>query len=285
MNLIIETDLGHDPDDLFAILYLLANEVNVRAITISPGDPDQIAVARLICEQLSLSIPIGVSKLDRPNLSSGSIHHALLKKFSRPLYSKPDGYGPDIIKQAHREYPDSELFIIGPASSVGRYLLDNPAAKFPRATMQGGFLPHSIFFSANSLDKFAGKKSVGTFNLNGDRPGGHAFLSADIPERRMVGKNICHGIVFSSEYAPLLANGRNPAHSFYNDCLRMLKKEKKFHDPTAAVLHLHPEIGTWIKGKPLQVGSEWTTILDPEGDHILANINHNALWAYLLGCL
>ncbi len=46
MNLIIETDIGHDPDDLFAICYLAAAGVNIRAICVSPGDPDQIAIAR-----------------------------------------------------------------------------------------------------------------------------------------------------------------------------------------------------------------------------------------------
>ena len=48
MNLIIETDIGRDPDDLFAIAYLIAAGANVRAVLISPGDPDQIAVARLL---------------------------------------------------------------------------------------------------------------------------------------------------------------------------------------------------------------------------------------------
>ena len=78
MDLIIETDIGHDPDDFFAITYLAAAGVNIRAILISPGDPDQIAIAKLICDQLGLNIPIGTSKENRTKYSSGSVHYDLL---------------------------------------------------------------------------------------------------------------------------------------------------------------------------------------------------------------
>jgi inosine-uridine nucleoside N-ribohydrolase len=80
MNLIIETDIGHDPDDFFALCYLASAGVDIRGIMICPGDPDQIAIARLFCKEIGLDIPIGASKLDRTKLSSGSIHHDLLKK-------------------------------------------------------------------------------------------------------------------------------------------------------------------------------------------------------------
>jgi glyoxylase-like metal-dependent hydrolase (beta-lactamase superfamily II) len=62
MNLVVETDIGHDPDDFFALCYLAAAGVDIRAVMISPGDPDQIAIARLLCDRLGLEIPIGVAK-------------------------------------------------------------------------------------------------------------------------------------------------------------------------------------------------------------------------------
>jgi hypothetical protein len=48
MNLVIETDIGNDPDDLFAIAYLIAAGVTVRAVLITPGDPAQVAICRLL---------------------------------------------------------------------------------------------------------------------------------------------------------------------------------------------------------------------------------------------
>src|SRR5262245_15797157 len=81
LDLIVETDLGHDPDDFFTLCYLAAVGVRLRAITIVPGDRDQLAVARLLVKVLGLEIPVGVSKPDSRKSSSGGVHHELLAHF------------------------------------------------------------------------------------------------------------------------------------------------------------------------------------------------------------
>ena len=40
--------------------------------------------------------------------------------------------------------------------------------------------------------------------------------------------------------------------------------EKKFHDPTAAVCHLHPEIGKWVQGKLYNSQGGWAHLLQKE---------------------
>src|SRR4051794_29958248 len=118
MNLIIETDLGHDPDDLFAILYLVASGANIRLLLINPGDLDQLAIAKFLCEELELDIPIVAAK-DSDKMSSGSIHHQLLKKYKYPLQYKGATAGqPAFIENTLKEYPDSEFIVIGPPKSV-----------------------------------------------------------------------------------------------------------------------------------------------------------------------
>src|SRR5690606_19171211 len=97
-ELIVETDMGHDPDDFFAVCYLAAAGVNIRAILIVPGDPDQVAIARFLCKELGLDIPIGASKKDRTKLSSGSAHYDLLEKYGYSKEEKPDGLGVDILE-------------------------------------------------------------------------------------------------------------------------------------------------------------------------------------------
>jgi hypothetical protein len=57
--------------------------------------------------------------------------------------------------------------------------------------------------------------------------------------------------------------------------------EKKWHDPTAAVCHLHPEIGTWIRGRVTKLEGGWGTVPDDQGDLILADIDRNALWFHV----
>lgn len=279
MDLIIETDLGHDPDDFFAINYLIYAGVRIRAILITPGDPDQIAIARLICDVHGLKIPIGASKKDRTKLSSGSIHHDLLKKYNYSLESKPDDLGEEILVNVVEAYPNCELFVIGPVSSIGKYMEKHPEKHFKRATMQGGFLPYSLHMPAAPHQDFLGHESKPTFNLNGDRPAGLKFLSGNIGERRMVGKNICHTVLFTKDVFSQFKNN----NKLLNEAARMyLQKHdfKKFHDPTAAVLHLHPEIGTWFRGNTVKMADGWTTQPNPEGDFILSDINYNKLWEY-----
>jgi inosine-uridine nucleoside N-ribohydrolase len=282
MKLIVETDIGHDPDDFFAICYLIAAGVDIKAVLVGPGDPDQIAIAKFIRDACKLDFPIVASKLNREKLSSGSIHHKLLKKYKLPLESKPDGYGPDIIKEVYEKNPDVELFVIGPATSIGIYLRDN-SAKFSRSTMQGGFLPYSLHYPTEVLEKFLGKMYVPTFNLNGDRKNGQRFIDAEIKERRFVGKNLCHTIVYDKDlHERLKPNGTDASNLFKEASAMYLEKHdsKKFHDPTAAVCHLHSKIAVWYPGVPEKHQSGWTTrrVDKSENSYVAADIDRETLW-------
>lgn len=289
MDLIVETDIGHDPDDFFALSYLIAAGVNIRTILISPGDPDQIAIAKFLCKETGLNIPIGTSKENRTKLSSGSIHHELLKHYQYPLEEKADGLGVDILEDVVKNYPDSELFVIGPVSSLSKYFVKHPEIQFSRATMQGGFLPYKLHRPATTHSDFEGAEWLPTFNLNGDRPAGVNFLNANILDRRMVGKNVCHTVLFTEEIfndsVDVVPQNIKAASLFQEAATIYFDRHgsKKFHDPTAACCHLHPEIGTWVRGNTVKMESGWTTQLNPDGDHVLAAIDYDKLWQHLMG--
>jgi pyrimidine-specific ribonucleoside hydrolase len=147
--------------------------------------------------------------------------------------------------------------------------------------MQGGFLGYSQHeFSCPRLEKFEGCDWADTFNLNGDRKGADAFLSAALAERRMVGKNVCHTVVFDATIRERLRPQSAAAEFFCEaaDFLLARCEAKKFHDPTAAACHLHPQIGSWVRGKTVRKERGWGTTLDPAGDHILAAVEYEALW-------
>ncbi len=278
MNLIIETDIGHDPDDLFAICYLAAAGVDIRAICVSPGDPDQIAIARLVCERLGLDIPIGAAQLGREKLSSGSIHHALLKRYGKSLHAGADALGDEVMED--RVDADTEVFVIGPATSTGRYLASMTPA-FKRATMQGGFVPYSVYAPAVRLDKFESKAWVPTFNLNADRPNGQRFLDAPMP-RQMVGKNVCHTVQFDKARFARFGKPINAASELFCEAAQLYFEghdSKAFHDPTAAVCHLHPEVGVWMDGKTVKREGGWTTV--PGEDKVLVDLDREAMWNHL----
>jgi inosine-uridine nucleoside N-ribohydrolase len=282
-DLIIETDLGHDPDDLFAICYLAAAGAGIRAITIVPGDPDQLAVARMLARVLGLDIPIGASHLTGRKPSSGGVHHALLRHFSSPLRAEPDGPGDEVIAAALDRYPDAECFIIGPCTSTARYLA-RPDARVPRrVTMQGGFLGYHLHAPTVRLPEFEGKEWMPTFNLNGDRKGAAVLMAAPVADRRFVGKNVCHTIVYDAAIHGTMPPppSDNPAAELFRLAMNLYLENhpaKKWHDPTAAVCHLHPEIGTWVRGRVTKLGGGWGTVADEAGDLILADIDRDALW-------
>ena len=59
------------------------------------------------------------------------------------------------------------------------------------------------------------------------------------------------------------------------------REEKKFHDPVAAVCHLHPEVGTWVRGKVQKIEAGWGTVLDETGDEVLADLDRPAFWRHI----
>ena len=281
MDMIIETDVGHDPDDFFTICYLVAAGVNVRAIIISPGDKDQLAIARLLCKELSLNIPIGYSKQSN-KYSTGGMHQEMLRLYGHSKDGVGDGFGKDIIKETLKKYPESHIFVIGPPNSTGRFLEENNTY-ISKLTMQGGFLSYDLHpYAKNKLEKFAGKTFVPTFNMNGDPNGTKAIMKANIGERRFCGKNVCHNVFFTLDKMPPFYEERAKQLFVEAGNIMFQKHEsKKFHDPVAAVCHLHPEVGIWVRGKIQRAEGGWGTILDDHGDYVLAELDHDKFWDHI----
>lgn len=85
-KLYIETDLGRDPDDMIAILWLLAQpNINIDTIFITPGDRDQVAIAEFIRKECNHNFRINIPKINREKSSSGGAHYKLLKKYGGNL--------------------------------------------------------------------------------------------------------------------------------------------------------------------------------------------------------
>jgi len=117
MDLIVETDCGHDPDDFFTLCYLAAAGVFIRCITVTPGDRDQLAVLRLFCEQVGLDIPIGHSKAS-DKYSSGSVHHTLLEKYGKPRQGNSDGRSKDLLR-ASKLFREAMRLLLDRCSTPG----------------------------------------------------------------------------------------------------------------------------------------------------------------------
>jgi pyrimidine-specific ribonucleoside hydrolase len=282
-DLIVETDLGHDPDDFFTLCYLAAAGVRLRAIAVVPGDRDQLAVARMLVKVLGLDIPVGASKPDSHKCSSGGMHHALLDKLGFPREAGHDGEGHEVIAGTMDRHPGCEFLVIGPCTSTARYLSGLRARTPARLTMQGGFLGYHLHAPRVRLPQFEGKEWMPTFNLNGDRKGAEILLNAPIPDRRFAGKNVCHTLLYDRTFHATMpaADPGSPAQVLFMAGMDAYLREheaKKWHDPTAAACHLHPEIGTWVRGRVARIEGGWGTVADESGDLVLADVDRDALW-------
>ena len=227
MNLIIETDLGRDADDFFSLCYLAScSNVNIHAVTITPGDPDQVSIANFIRDILELDFKIGVPK-NRDKKSVTPFHYDVMKEFKHIKEFGADGIGSDVIEDVLSEYPDSDLFCIGPVTNVAAFLKNNPKHIFNRSTMQGGFCSYDLYRPVNALDKFNGMKTCATFNLNGDVDAGLLFTTTDrIKNKSFIGKNVCHSVVFNKYYYSLLVEhwiGSKDYLSFKADIKELFK--------------------------------------------------------------
>ena len=288
MNLLIETDLGHDPDDFFAICYLASIEnINIKGIVITPGDPHQIAIAEFLIKELSLPAIIGVTDLNRSKNEIRGVHKLILKKYKYPLESCANLYGYQVYQKLLNEDPNLQILTIGPVKNFNEFYKKNKDITFSKITIQGGFVPYTIYKPKIQLDKFENKKYIQTFNLNGCIEGATNILKCNAIEKRIVSKNICHTVVYNEDVHQQIMNvkPKNRAGELLREGMSIYlnrhPKGKKFHDPTAAVCHLHPEIATWIKGKLIKDKTGWGTVLNEKGYDLIADINYSKLWEHI----
>jgi pyrimidine-specific ribonucleoside hydrolase len=288
MKLLIETDLGGDADDFFVILYLISAGVDIKGIILSPGYKDQVAIARFICNATGVSIPIGSARPESPKTAERGFHHKIMDKCGYPnKLEEADFSGEELMMNVMREHPDCEFFGCGPLMSMGKFLGAYPdIAKPKKATMQGGFLSYNYHKPAILVDRFVGKETCPSFNMNGNKDGVLRFIDADIPDRRFVGKNVCHSLVYNNEVHQkvLATTTMNKAHELFKRSMTMFLAthgEKKFHDPFAAACHLHPEIATWVAGKPYCLKGEWGVKVGIKNSNVAADVNREEFWKHI----
>ncbi len=278
LPLVMETDLGRDPDDLFALLFFIGAGVPLRAICVSPGDHDQVAVVKAVLRHFALekSVPVLTPAARVVTRSINPFHIAVARALGVDVKASLDDTGRAIGNAAAPDGHEDALplepvdaFICGPSLMAHRLNARS-------ITMQGGFVPYSAHRPKNvpTLDKFEGKDSFATFNLGGTKADVRdALLDADVPHR-FIGKNVCHTVVYTKDiharFAPTLLSSSSPSSSSAASAAQLTARfmalyletheQKAFHDPLAAFLMLHPEHGVWLPLKPQRVRGGFTAV-------------------------
>lgn len=249
LQIVFDMETG-DPDDFITLLFLLGHPlVNLKAITVVPGTPDQIGFIRYVLNRFNRNdIPLGAFNMDaKPALS----------RFHLKVYD-------DVSIQESREAFDGSEILIkycneqtilicgGPLKNVAK-AIQTGRFKLGRLVAQGGFAGDNIVPEEKRLSKFNGRLTCKTFNLCADIKGTNIVLNSnDIYEKYFVSKNVCHGVIYTNTMHEKLAKIKDKSQSLneiYHTMSIYLHKQgksgKAFHDPLAACCAIDLSIGEW----------------------------------------
>lgn len=305
MDVIWDMETG-DPDDFVTLLLLLGHpRVNLVAVTVTPGTPDQVGVVRAALSWFGRSIPVGAFNLDHqtPSGDPGVGRHGrrglCVSSWHYQAYgdmepSRDAESGPELL---HRLCgPDTTLVTGGPLKNLGG-ALKKPGFRLGRLVVQGGFAGEGVVPPERQLTKFRGLVTCPTYNLNGDpRSALAAIASPDIADKRFVSKNVCHGVYYDAamhrrvgalrdrsrsldliwrgmdEYLP---KGSRPAPAGGVARESRDGAGKKLHDPLAACCAIDGSIGEWAEVEMFRERGEWGARPSPgSGVRIITGYDH-----------
>jgi pyrimidine-specific ribonucleoside hydrolase len=260
-----------DPDDYLTLLLLLGHpEVHLKAVTITPGSPDQVGLVQQTLAWFGRRLPVGAFKLGHSKSCVSSWHFKAYGQLSPSSDAEP---GAEILLR----YCDEQTTLItgGPLKNLGAALrLDSErggdAFRLGRLVAQGGFAGEGVVPRERQLEKFKGMATCPTYNLNGDPASALAILRFPrIGIRRFVSKNVCHGVCYDREM-----HSRFEAVKDKSLSLELIWKGmgvylgnqpagKKFHDPLAACCAIDDSIGTWAEVELYRDKGAWGAKLSP----------------------
>lgn len=254
-----------DPDDIFTLCLLATHPgVTLLSVTVHPGSLHQIGVVRHILSRLNKSlsdIMIGSAKPNHPKQCVSEFHYKWLGDIDP---SEPDDTG-DIVLGHSWEDKNYKIVTGAALTNVDMFLNNNPTKpSIEEIVIQGGFAGDSVVPEEYRLEKFKGKETCPTFNLNGNVNAAKNIIASDVFRiKRFVSKNVCHGIVYDNEM-----HERIKPHRHNNEGLNLLvdgmekyldKKSdgKAFHDPLAACVAISSDCCEFREVEIYREKGEW----------------------------
>jgi purine nucleosidase len=139
-KVIIDTDIGDDIDDAFAVaLALRSPELDIRGISTTFGDTETRAklLDRLLGEAGRADIAVAVGTPTRPRTEFTQRRYAEGGRFRRPSHPSAVDF---ILDQIRRHPGEITLVAIGPLGNVGALIERDPETfhKLKRVVMMGG---------------------------------------------------------------------------------------------------------------------------------------------------
>ncbi|MCB9761412.1 MAG: nucleoside hydrolase [Alphaproteobacteria bacterium] len=289
MDVVWDMETG-DPDDFLTLLLLLGHPgVRLKAVTLTPGSADQVAIVRWALAQFGVDIPLGAGQdpaaLERQDVRQHGAPKPRVSPWHWTTYTperRDHEAAPAVDVLGQSLGPDTMLVTGGPLKNLGA-LLATPEvqAKTPdlgRWVAQGGFAGEGVVPPDRQLDQFKGLVTCPTYNLNGaPKHALRALAYGGFRDRRFVSKNVCHGVFYDAAlhavFQRRVAEDDYPlertrlAHRLIvqgmSAYLARSPEGKKFHDPLAACCALEPDIGEWAEVELYREKGAWGARLAP----------------------
>ena len=285
MHFLLSIFLG-DPDDFLTLLFLGGHpQVDLLAVTVTPGTTEQVHLVRWALQELGLAtVPVGVTAAMAQRPRRGSAvnpwhHHAYGSAV--PANTQPAEEAADLLL---RVCDETVTLITGAPVHNLEAVHQKHGHKFHvgRWVAQGGFagadvVPADVPWPAN-LQKFRDAHHSPTFNFGAAAKGVELTLrNQGVGAVYTVGKNVCHRNICSADMlAQIRAATLDVAAWTQAQLPRSLRamqlmvhglevylalhpNGKKLHDPLAACAALAPGVCTWeeVRIKPGARKGEW----------------------------
>lgn len=250
-----------DPDDVFTLCMLSHHpKVNLRSVTITPGSRHQVGLVKHILKLLwKEDVPVGSKNINHPKECVSQFHYNWLGKIAP---ADADGTGADVLWNSKDSTQDYK--IVCGASLGNLSAFSQLDVIIPEVVIQGGFAGDNIVPPELVLEKFKGKITCPTFNLNGDvKAALHVLSSLNITKRTFVSKNVCHGVIYDQAMHEFMLpyKNNNPGLSLMIDgmthYLQKTPTGKAFHDPLAACVAIDQSICTFKDVELYREKGEW----------------------------
>jgi inosine-uridine nucleoside N-ribohydrolase len=284
INVILNMETA-DPDDVLTLCMLSHHpKVNLCAVVVVPGSYQQVALVKDVLCMLDKSnhIPVGVRSPDHPKSCVSEFHNKWLGERRYLTEWKHDGLGEDIIRDAVSKFKDLKIISGAALSCISKYVELYPASKtgynLKEIYIQGGFAGDPVVPTEHRLEKFKGKTTCPTFNLNADvKAALNIVATQEIKRKFFISKNVCHGIVYDQEMHERIKPFRNdnPGINLMVDGMECYLKRKpsgkKFHDPLAACVAIDNDI---CKFAPVEIyrekSGEWGSKLKEDSNTMIS---------------
>lgn len=253
-----------DPDDVLTLCLVATHPaVRLAAVTVNPGTPAQLGVVRTVLDRLGVQVPVGARVAaghGGPDAVSPFHHHWL----GDTLPAQPDGVAHEMLARVLTDDPDTVLLTGAPLHNLRLLLNNHGDVTVRRWVAQGGFAGDNIVAAGDLLDKFAGSVTQASYNFGHDAKAALLALSSErIGERRLVSKNVTHGVVWDHHLhrriaaRPDLTVGVRLAVEAMAVYLEQRPEGKLLHDPLAAAAVVDPAAFRWVEVEVFREQGLW----------------------------